>query len=65
MTYGSLFSGIGGLDLGFDRAGFRCEWQIELDPFCRQILEKHWPGVPKIPQASLRRAMKTVAGKKA
>ena len=47
MTYGSLFSGIGGLDLGFDRAGFECRFQIEIDPFCREILEKHWPGVPK------------------
>src|ERR1035438_8512801 len=46
-TYGSLFSGIGGLDLGFDRAGFECRFQIEIDPFCREILEKHWPGVPK------------------
>jgi DNA (cytosine-5)-methyltransferase 1 len=42
-----LFSGIGGFDLGFDRAGFRIAYQCEIDPFCRSILKKHWPGVPK------------------
>ena len=47
MTYGSLFSGIGGLDLGLDRAGFTCRWQCEIDDYCRRVLEKHWPGVPR------------------
>lgn len=47
MTFGSLFAGIGGMDLGLDRAGMVCRWQVEIDPFCRTILEKHWPGVPK------------------
>lgn len=47
MTYGSLFSGIGGMDLGLDRAGMQCKWQVEIDPFCRQVLRKHWPDVPK------------------
>lgn len=46
MTVGSLFSGIGGLDLGLERAGFRILWQCECDPFARKILAKHWPGVP-------------------
>lgn len=45
LTYGSLFSGIGGFDLGFDRAGMRCLWQCEIDPYARRVLEKHWPGV--------------------
>ena len=47
LRYGSLFSGIGGIDLGMDLAGFECAWQVEIDEHCRRILEKHWPGVPK------------------
>lgn len=46
-TYVSLFAGIGGIDLGLDRAGFRCVGQVELDPFCRSILDARWPSVPK------------------
>ena len=47
LRYGSLFSGIGGIDLGMDMAGFECAWQVEIDGYCRQILDKHWPGVQK------------------
>lgn len=47
LLYGSLFSGIGGIDLGFDRAGMKCAWQVEIDPYCRKVLSKHWPEVPK------------------
>jgi len=45
LTFGSLFAGIGGFDLGFERAGMQCEWQVEIDTYCRQVLAKHWPKV--------------------
>lgn len=47
LTYLSLFAGIGGFDLGFDRAGLRCVGQVEKNPFCQKVLQKHWPDVPK------------------
>jgi DNA (cytosine-5)-methyltransferase 1 len=45
LTHGSLFSGIGGIDLGFERAGISTSWQVEIDPFCRKVLEKRFPHV--------------------
>ena len=48
LTVGSLFSGIGGFELGLERTGgFKTVWQCEIDPFCLKVLEKHWPGVKR------------------
>jgi DNA (cytosine-5)-methyltransferase 1 len=43
LTVGSLFSGIGGFDLGMERAGMRVVWQAEIDPRCRAVLRDKWP----------------------
>jgi len=47
ITVGSLFSGIGGFDLGLERAGFKIKWQVEINEWCQKILTKHWPNVSK------------------
>lgn len=47
MTFGSLFSGIGGIDLGLERAGMQCRWQVENHPYAAKVLEKHWPNVKR------------------
>jgi len=47
MTFGSLFAGIGGLDLGLERAGMTCKWQVENDSYAVKLLEKHWPDVTR------------------
>lgn len=46
MKLASFFSGIGGFDLGFERAGYEVVFQCEIDPHCRQVLRSHWPAVP-------------------
>jgi DNA (cytosine-5)-methyltransferase 1 len=45
LTFGSLFAGIGGIDLGFERCGMECKWQVEINDYAQKVLEKHWPAV--------------------
>lgn len=43
LTHGSLFTGVGGIDLGFDKAGIKTLWQCEKDKTCQSVLKRHWP----------------------
>lgn len=47
MTFGSLFTGIGGFDIGFETAGMKCAWQVEIDKTCQSVLKRHWPNVKR------------------
>ena len=46
MRVASFFTGIGGFDLGFERAGMRVIFHCEIDELCQKVLKRHWPEVP-------------------
>lgn len=47
MTFGSLFSGIGGIEEGLINAGMELKWQVENNEYCQKILNQDWPDIPK------------------
>mgnify|MGYP001558126923 FL=1 len=48
LTNASFFSGVGGLDLGLERAGWRTVSFSEIDPYACAVLAQRWPGVPNL-----------------
>jgi DNA (cytosine-5)-methyltransferase 1 len=48
MNHGSAFTGIGGIDLGFERAGIETSWQVEIEPRAQRVLMRHFPNVTLI-----------------
>jgi len=53
ITFGSLFAGFGGFDLGLERAGWKCRWQCEINSYATKVLAKHWPDVERYPDVRL------------
>jgi DNA (cytosine-5)-methyltransferase 1 len=47
LTHGSLFSGVGGFDLGADAAGIETLWQAEIDKKASSVLARHWPNATR------------------
>lgn len=52
LTHGSLFTGVGGFDLGFEAAGIKTVWQCEIDLQCRSVLARRWPKVARYSDVS-------------
>jgi len=46
MRYATLFSGIGGPEIAADSLGWQCQFQCEINPFCRQVLAHYFPNIP-------------------
>ena len=46
MKFISLFAGVGGFDLGMERAGHECVAQVEWDKNAAGVLKRRWPDVP-------------------
>ena len=53
LTFGSLFAGIGAIDLGLERCGMQCKWQVEIDKYATNVLNKNFPNVAKYSDARL------------
>ena len=43
LSHGSLFSGIGGFELGASKAGIKTKWNCEIEEFNRKVLKRHFP----------------------
>lgn len=52
LTVGTIASGIGGWELGLERAGMRVRWQCEIDPYALRVLARHWPDVTRYGDAN-------------
>ena len=52
ITVGSLFSGCGGLDLGFEHAGYDVKWMCEIDKWCNKVLANRFPSTPNLLDAT-------------
>lgn len=48
LTHASFFSGVGGLDMGLERAGWRTVSFSEIDTYASAVLAQRWPGVPNL-----------------
>ncbi len=46
MKVAGLFAGVGGIEVGFDRAGHSTEFLCDIDPCARAVLRRRFPGVP-------------------
>jgi DNA (cytosine-5)-methyltransferase 1 len=47
LTFGSLFSGIGGIDLGFEWAGLKALWQVEVDNYATEVLKRRFADITR------------------
>ena len=62
LTHASFFSGVGGLDLGLERAGWRTVSFSEVDPYACAVLAQRWPGIPNLGDITDVRDQDTTAG---
>ena len=58
----SLFSGVGGFDIGFERAGIETVLQVEKDEHCLSVLERHWPDVERMTDVRATRRTDEIEG---